>query len=86
MVVSGPSLLALVLPPPPSATTAPQTGARTPEVATRTPTEASVPASSLPPGSEQRFTALEADGQGSNSLLLTKVKVLHVLTTAGPHL
>lgn len=77
---------ALALAPPPAATMAPRgAGAQTPAVVKGAPTEKARVPSRLPgPGAEQRFTALEADGQGSNSLLLTKVKVPHVLTPVGP--
>lgn len=58
---------------PPSWVMHPQSGERGPQ-------EGQLPASVA----DQRFTALEADGWGSNSLLLTKVKVLLVLTPVGP--
>lgn len=51
-----------------------------PQSGERGPQEGQLPASVA----DQRFTALEADGWGSNSLLLTKVKVLLVLTPVGP--
>lgn len=74
LVSSGDGVQAFPRPPP--SNHGPEAGART-----GAPTEkASVPSQLPAPGAEQRFTALEADVQGSNSLLLTKVKVLHVLT------
>lgn len=62
----------------------PQAGSCTPRVVKGAPRKASVPSQFPASGADQRFTALEADGWGSNSLLLTKVKVLHVLTLVGP--